>query len=106
VSRINASLTRIRCSASVKMRSISSTASGAPSKASLGASAGALSLERTTPIGRKAYGYTAPGSGHTVLSDEPFYTEEVNGQRFVDWVTRLIERKPVDDVHCRQCRVG
>jgi hypothetical protein len=40
------------------------------------------------------------------LSDEPFYTEEVNGQRFVDWVTRLIERKPVDDVHCRQCRVG
>jgi hypothetical protein len=66
----------------------------------LGASAGALSLERTTPIGRKVYGYTAPGSAHTVLSDEPFYTEEVNGQRFVDWVTRLIERKPVDDVHC------
>jgi hypothetical protein len=51
-------------------------------------------------------GYTAPGSADTVLNDEPFYTEEVNGQRFVDWVTRLIERKPVDDVHCRQCRVG
>jgi Pectinacetylesterase len=51
-------------------------------------------------------GYTAPGSSHTVLGDESFYTEQVNGQRFVDWVTRLIERKPVDDVHCRQCRVG
>jgi hypothetical protein len=50
--------------------------------------------------------YTAPGSEHTVLSDEPFYTEQVNGQRFVDWVTRLLERKPVDDVHCRQCQVG
>jgi Pectinacetylesterase len=50
--------------------------------------------------------YTAPGSGHTVLSDEPFYTQQVNGERFVDWVTRLIERKPLDDVHCRQCRVG
>jgi hypothetical protein len=50
--------------------------------------------------------YTAPGNAHTVLSDEPFYTEKVNGQRFVDWVTRLIERKPVTDVHCRQCRVG
>jgi hypothetical protein len=50
--------------------------------------------------------YTAPGSEHTVLSDEPFYTEQVNGQRFVDWVTRVIERKPVDDVHCRQCRAG
>jgi hypothetical protein len=50
--------------------------------------------------------YTAPGSEHSVVSDEPFYTEQVNGQRFVDWVTRLIERKPVDDVHCRQCRAG
>jgi Pectinacetylesterase len=50
--------------------------------------------------------YTAPGGGHTVLGDESFYTEQVNGQRFVDWVTRLIERKPVNDVHCRQCRVG
>jgi Pectinacetylesterase len=50
--------------------------------------------------------YTAPGSEHGVLSDEPFYTEQVNGQQFVDWVTRLIERKPVDDVHCRQCRAG
>jgi hypothetical protein len=50
--------------------------------------------------------YIAPGSAHTVVSDEPFYTEQVNGQRFVDWVTRLIERKPVADVHCRQCRVG
>jgi hypothetical protein len=71
----------------------------------LGASAGALSLERTA-IGREVYGYAAPGSADTVLRDEPFDTEEVDGQRFVDWVTRLIERKPVDDVHCRQCRVG
>jgi hypothetical protein len=55
VSRIDASPTRIRCSASVKMGSISSTASGAPSKAWLGASAGALSLERTA-IGCKVYG--------------------------------------------------
>jgi hypothetical protein len=50
--------------------------------------------------------YTAPGSAHTVLSDESFYTEQVNGQRFVEQVTRLIERKPVHDVHSRQCRVG
>jgi hypothetical protein len=50
--------------------------------------------------------YTAPGSAHTVISDEPFYTEQVNGRRFVDWVARLIERKPVADVHCRRCRVG
>ena len=50
--------------------------------------------------------YTAPGDEHTVLSDEPFYSETVNGEKLVDWVTRLIEGKPVDDVHCKQCRVG
>jgi hypothetical protein len=50
--------------------------------------------------------YTAPGREHAVLSDEPFYTEQVNGQRFLDWVTKLIDRKPVDDVHCQQCRAG
>ena len=48
--------------------------------------------------------YTAPGSKHTVLSDEPFYTEQVNGQPFLDWLTKLIEHQPVNDVHCQQCR--
>jgi Pectinacetylesterase len=47
--------------------------------------------------------YTAPGSEHTVLTDEPFYTEEVNGKPLVDWVTNLIAGEPVDDVHCTQC---
>jgi hypothetical protein len=56
--------------------------------------------------GANLLSYTAPGSEHGVLSDEPFYTEQVKGQRFVDWVTGLIEGEPVDDVHCRECRVG
>jgi hypothetical protein len=30
---------------------------------------------------------------------------EVNGEKLVDWVRRLIEGKPVDDVHCQKCRV-
>jgi hypothetical protein len=47
--------------------------------------------------------YTAPGGEHAALSDEPFYTERVNGQRFVDWVTRLVKGEPVDDVHCTKC---
>jgi hypothetical protein len=50
--------------------------------------------------------YIAPGDEHTVLSDGTFYTEKVNGQPLVDWVARLIERKPVDDAHCNRCRVG
>jgi hypothetical protein len=56
--------------------------------------------------GVKLLTYIAPGTDHTALSDGTFYTEQVNGQRLVDWVTRLIERQPLNDVHCRKCRVG
>jgi hypothetical protein len=48
--------------------------------------------------------YTAPGRDHTALTDGPFYTETVNAERLVDWVTRLIAGKPVADVRCRRCR--
>jgi hypothetical protein len=54
--RMSSSPTRIRCKASLKVGAMSSTASGAPSQAWFGASAGALRLERTTPIGRTPYG--------------------------------------------------
>jgi hypothetical protein len=50
--------------------------------------------------------YIAPGDQHTALSEDQFYTETVNGEKLVDWVTRLIEGKPVDDVHCRDWRFG
>ena len=50
--------------------------------------------------------YTAPGDGHRILEWPTFYELEVNGDKLVDWVTRLIEGEPVDDVHCQKCRVG
>jgi hypothetical protein len=50
--------------------------------------------------------FIAPGSEHTALSEDRFYTEQVNGQRLVDWVTALIEGKPVVDVHCKNCAAG
>jgi len=50
--------------------------------------------------------YIAADSKHTVLSDGPFYTEQVNGQPLVDWVTRLINGQPVNDVHCTKCTAG
>ena len=50
------------------------------------------------------HSYTAPGDGHRILEWPTFYEVEVNGERFVDWVTRLIEGEPVDDVHCKNCR--
>ena len=60
-------------------------------------------IERT---GVNLLSYIAPGNEHTVLSDGRFYTEQVNGQRFLDWMTGLIEREPVGDVHCKECTVG
>jgi hypothetical protein len=50
--------------------------------------------------------YIAPGDDHTALSDGRFYTETVNGEKLVDWVTRLIEGEPVADVHCADCTAG
>ncbi len=47
--------------------------------------------------------YIAPGNEHTALSDGTFYTEEVNGQPLVDWVTKLVDRESVEDVHCTDC---
>jgi Pectinacetylesterase len=50
--------------------------------------------------------YTAPGDGHGIFEYPKFYELEVNGEKLVDWVSRLIEGRPVADVHCQQCGVG
>ena len=47
--------------------------------------------------------YIAPGDEHTTLTDGTFYTEEVDGTPLVDWVTRLVQGEPVEDVHCTDC---
>jgi hypothetical protein len=52
------------------------------------------------------HSYTAAGDGHGILEWPRFYELEVNGEKLVEWVTRLIEGKPVEDVHCQKCRVG
>jgi Pectinacetylesterase len=52
------------------------------------------------------HSYTAPGHGHGIFEWPRFYELEVNREKLVDWVRRLIEGKPVDDVHCQNCRVG
>jgi hypothetical protein len=50
--------------------------------------------------------YTAPGTEHTVLTSDEFYTEEVNGRPLVDWTKALIEGEPVNDVRCKECAAG
>ena len=50
------------------------------------------------------HSYTARGDGHRILEWPTFYELQVNGEKFVDWVSRLIEGETVDDVHCMQCK--
>lgn len=53
--------------------------------------------------GVNLHSYTAPGDGHMTLTSRGFYTETVNGETLVDWVTKLVEHEPVTDVHCADC---
>jgi hypothetical protein len=50
--------------------------------------------------------YIAPGDGHTALTEDELYTEEVGGVALVDWVARLVAGEPVTDVHCTECAAG
>ena len=52
------------------------------------------------------HSYIAPGSEHTVLTSDRFYTEVVNGVPLLDWVTALADGTPVADVHCTECAGG
>jgi Pectinacetylesterase len=61
---------------------------------------------RIEAAGVNLLSYIAPGDEHTVLGDGSFYTEQVNGDTLVDWVTTLIAGQPVADVHCTQCSAG
>jgi hypothetical protein len=47
--------------------------------------------------------YIAPGDGHTALTEDELYTEEVGGVALLDWLTRLVAGEPVADVHCTEC---
>ncbi len=46
------------------------------------------------------YSYTAGGDTHTIMRSDYFYSYEVEGIRFVDWVAALINGEAVADVSC------
>ena len=54
--------------------------------------------------GRRIDSYAA--SAEAISSARPSSAPEVNGEKLVDWLSRLIAGKPVDDVHCQKCRAG
>ena len=47
--------------------------------------------------------YVAPGTDHTILGTEAFYELEVEGVRFVDWMTDFIAGATIQDVVCTEC---
>jgi hypothetical protein len=47
--------------------------------------------------------YIAPGDGHLALDTSHLYTEAVDGEPLVDWITALVDHEPVHDVHCTTC---
>ncbi len=54
-------------------------------------------------MGRPVASWISPGDAHTILMDDRLYTEEVDGSSFIDWLTDLVEGRPVDDVFCTEC---
>jgi len=49
------------------------------------------------------HSYIAPGVIHCITSDDIFYTREVDGVRFPDWVEAMVNDEAWDDVMCTDC---
>jgi len=49
------------------------------------------------------HAYTAPGVIHCITPLESFYTREVNGVKFTDWLDDLVNDQPWDSVTCTDC---
>jgi hypothetical protein len=49
------------------------------------------------------HSYTAPGEIHCITSDNTFYSREVEGILFSDWVDAMVNDEPWDDVMCSDC---
>lgn len=47
--------------------------------------------------------YVAGGTMHTILLRPEVYSYEVNGTRFLDWLTALAAGQPVNNVMCSEC---
>lgn len=45
--------------------------------------------------------FTAPGDQHCIVPFDEFYTYEAGGVKLVDWVTDLVNGKPVQSVSCQ-----
>lgn len=82
-------------------------------QATFGALAGVAADELVTLIdeteaqieaaGPQLAAYVAPGTEHTIVGSDDFYTLEVEGVRLLDWFTELIAGGTPADVRCTVC---
>jgi hypothetical protein len=49
------------------------------------------------------HSYTAPGAIHCITGDDIFYSREVEGVLFSDWVDAMVNDEAWDDVMCTDC---
>jgi hypothetical protein len=49
------------------------------------------------------HAYTAPGEIHCITGDDIFYTREVEGVKFHEWVDDMVSDEAWDDVMCTDC---
>lgn len=61
---------------------------------------GEASIEAT---GVPVAAWVSPGDAHTILGRADFYTEELNGVRFLDWLLAFLEGTPLADNYCVDC---
>ena len=61
------------------------------------------SIQKIQETAPNFHAYIAPGAIHCITSDDIFYTREVNGVRFRDWVEAMVNDKAWDDVMCADC---
>jgi hypothetical protein len=61
---------------------------------------GEASIEAT---GTQVAAWVSPGDAHTILGRADFYTEELNGVRFLDWLLAFLDGSPLADNYCVDC---
>lgn len=50
------------------------------------------------------HAYTAEGDLHCITPRNQFYSYEVNGVRFVDWIAAYAKGEAVETIHCEGCK--
>lgn len=59
--------------------------------------------EKVEAAGATVTNWIAPGDDHTILGRAEFYSEELNGVRFVEWLTAFLAGESPDDQYCTDC---